>query len=103
MARWIAFDEESTATVAARTQAAVSFQRGDALDTALSAESPSVVILPDDSGDVLLLEVRRNSSEISTRIEPVAFEATGFLGLTDEPVFSEEPQPRKKWWQRILG
>ncbi len=102
MARWIAFDEESTAAVAARTQAAVSFQRGDALDAALAAEGPSVVILPDNSGNVLLLQVRRNSSEIPGRVEPVAFEATGFLGLIDEPVFSEEPQPKKKWWQRIL-
>lgn len=102
MARWIAFDEESTATVAAQTQAAVSFQRGDALDAALTAEKPAVVLLPGDSSNVLLLQVRRNPSALPAGDEPVAFEATGFLGLHDEPVFEEEPQQKKKWWQRLL-
>jgi hypothetical protein len=102
MARWTAFDEESTATVAAHTQAAVSFQRGDALDAALAAEKSALLILPTDSTDVLLLEVRRNSSGRPERLAPVTFEATGFLGLIDEPVFDEEPKPRKKWWQRLL-
>jgi hypothetical protein len=36
--------------------------------------------------------------------EPVAYEATGFLGLEDSPLYAEdlEPQPKKKWWRKIL-
>lgn len=32
------------------------------------------------------------------------YEATGFLGLTDEPVYDDEPeQPAKKaWWQKLV-
>lgn len=102
MARWIAFDEESTAAVAAQTQAAVSFQRGDALDAALAGDKPALVILPDPAGDVLLLQVRRNSPSVLPNSDPVGYEATGFLGLIDEPVFEDELKPKKKWWQRFF-
>jgi hypothetical protein len=36
--------------------------------------------------------------------EPVAYEATGFLGLGDSPLYEEDlqPQPKKKWWRKIL-
>ena len=39
--------------------------------------------------------------------EPVAYEATGFLGLDDSPVYAEdiaeqEKQAKKKWWQKLL-
>lgn len=39
--------------------------------------------------------------------EPVAYEATGFLGLGDSPVYAEdiaeqEKQAKKKWWQKLL-
>lgn len=88
--------------VAAQTQAAVSFQRGDALEAAVASGKAAIVMLPADDNNVLLLQVRRNTSVLPERTEPVAFEATGFLGLTDEPIFDEEPQPKKKWWQRLL-
>ncbi|HYG98710.1 MAG TPA: hypothetical protein VD837_06220 [Terriglobales bacterium] len=105
MTRWIAFDEESTAAVAAQTSHAVLFQRGDALTAALATRKRSMVILPErSSGSVLLLDVRFNTPASSTA-EPLGYEATGFLGLIDEPVFAhQEPQqPRKRWWQRLLG
>ena len=36
--------------------------------------------------------------------EPVAYEATGFLGLENSPVYASdlEPKPKKKWWQKLL-
>jgi hypothetical protein len=39
--------------------------------------------------------------------EPVAYEATGFLGLEDSPLYAEDLQEqakeaKKKWWQKLL-
>jgi len=33
---------------------------------------------------------------------PIRYEAGGFLGLTDEPVFPTDYRSPKKWWQRLL-
>lgn len=102
MSRWIAFDEESTAAAAALTQMAVLFQRGDAVAAALSSGKRALVVVPGkNTGDLLLLNVIRNSGG-TPAAAPIAYEASGFLGLHDEPVFAEEPGPKKKWWQRIL-
>ncbi len=30
------------------------------------------------------------------------YEAGGFLGLRDVPVYDDEPAPPKKWWQKLL-
>ncbi len=29
--------------------------------------------------------------------------ATGILGLTDSPMFEDEPEEKKKWWQKLIG
>jgi hypothetical protein len=39
--------------------------------------------------------------------EPVGYEATGFLGLYDSPLYEEDiveeaKQAKKKWWQKLL-
>jgi hypothetical protein len=116
MARWIAFDEESTAVAAARTGKAISFQRGDALESALASSRPAIVILPGASADdVLVVEVRRNTAAATSRsaqpeehsqpvasAEPAGYEPAGFLGLADRPVFDREIAPKKKWWKRLL-
>ncbi len=113
MGRWIAFDEESTAVAATQSGMAVSFQRGDALDCALAAVNPALVLMPGSSREELLVvEVRRPISQRSTPSAPqgsrhagdvpVAYEATGFLGLIDEPIFEDQPQSKKKWWRRLL-
>lgn len=103
MAQWIAFDEESTAAVAAQTQMAVLFQRGDALDAALSSGRPGIVMLPSARpGEVLLLKLQFNS-HASANTEPIGYQATGLLGLIDEPIFADDPATqKKKWWQRLL-
>lgn len=113
MGRWIAFDEESTAIAAAESGMAVSFQRGDAFETALATAKPATVILPGStSEDVLVVELMpgqkltgsspRQVAGRQSDEEPVSYEATGFLGLSDEPVFEEKPAPAKRWWKRIL-
>ncbi len=113
MGRWIAFDEESTAIAAAESGVAVSFQRGDAFDTALASAKPAIVILPGTTlEDVLVVDLipgqrlpslHQDDGRVSSDEAPVSYEATGFLGLTDEPVFEEEPAaPVKKWWKRLL-
>lgn len=116
MARWIAFDEESTAIAAAQTGMAVSFKQGDALEDALASSKPAVVLLPGEtSEEIVVVELRptpmatgaepppprQESSQPNLADEPVAYEASGFLGLSDEPVFEQEPV-KKKWWQRLL-
>jgi len=102
MTRWIAFDEESTAATADRTQTAVLFQRGNALVAALSSRNSALILLPGGTPDeALLLAVHRTPAS-TTGISPVRFEPAGFLGLHDEPVYADEPAPKKKWWQRLL-
>jgi hypothetical protein len=101
MTRWIAFDEESTAGAADHTKAAVVFQQGDALRSALANGRDGIVILPTDQSDRLtLLILRRNVPTLAG--EPVVYETAGFLGLTDRITLERQPQPSKKWWQRIL-
>ncbi len=116
MARWIAFDEESTALAAAQSGMAVSFQRGDALATALASSKPAVVLVPGDSSDeVIVVELRPNPairsalfpsrqevSQTDSAESPVGLEASGFLGLSDAPVFEQEETGKKTWWKRLL-
>jgi hypothetical protein len=116
MARWIAFDEESTAIAAAESGMAVSFQRGDALESALATSKPAIVLLPGETNaELVVIELRpglmTNRSEVAPpgqdstgttpEEQPFAYEASGFLGLSDEPVFEPEPVTKKKWWKRL--
>ncbi len=100
MTRWIAFDEEGTAAVALQTRAAVTFQRGCAFISALANGRNGIVILPTgQTGQVTLLRLRPNlPTAAETPVEPA-----GFLGLTNRAIIELEPEPTRKWWQRILG
>jgi hypothetical protein len=101
MTRWIAFDEESTAAAAAHTKVAVAFQQGDALRSAVASNRNGIVILPTDRDDQFtLLRLRRSIPKLEE--EPVTYEPTGVLGLTDRVRIEEQSQPPRKWWQRIL-
>ncbi len=118
MVRWIAFDDETAEAVIGRfKRGAAEIREGEQpLEAALRYGRPSVLILPaKTAGRVLLvsLEPKTNVSS-STKAPstttsktqsqaPVRYQATGFLGLTDEPVFEEEPEPppkKKSWWPR---
>lgn len=100
MVRWIAFDDETAEAVVSRfKRGAAEIEAGDPLAAALGADRPTMVILPSQvKGRVLL-------AKISPSKESVNYEATGFLGLSDEPVAPRAPQPqaRKSWWKKLGG
>src|SRR5512135_2844774 len=104
MTRWIASDE-STATALGGRQIAADAGSPDSIGEAIAAGS-AVVVLPTDSG-VLVARVRRAAQPAAFEVhrwadkDAVGYTAGGMLGLLDEPVYEEEPQPKKKWWQRL--
>jgi len=117
MVRWIAFDDETAEAVIGRfKRGAAEIREGEQpLEAALRYGRPSLLILPaTTTGRVLLVSVEPKSLDTSGTITPqatsktqsqapVRYQAGGFLGLTDEPVFEEEPPapPKmKSWWPR---
>jgi hypothetical protein len=115
MIRWIAFDDETAEAVVSRfKRGAAEIRQGHPVDAALDHARPSLLVLPSSTpGKVLLAHFEprnltpdsENAFNASLASEPVGYEPTGFLGLTEQPVFSKRPQPvrqetKKKWWQR---
>jgi hypothetical protein len=119
MVRWIAFDDETAEAVIGRfKRGAAEIREGEQpLGAALRYGRPSVLILPAKAtGRVLLVSIEPKTNASSTTKAhstttskthapaPVRYQATGFLGLTDEPVFEEEepetPPKKKSWWPR---
>jgi len=127
MVRWIAFDEETADALISRFKRGASeLHTGDPLDAALNYTKPSVLLMPSSTpGKVLLARIEKKTAPhadmgLNARIasklwhkrEPqsssssaaISYEPTGFLGLSDEPVFHQPPQPvypaprKKKWW-----
>ena len=136
MARWIAFDQETTSLL--RTQLAqgtkIEVLRRGPVDFALARPSTVVAVLPatgtDGPGIAVFRRARpalaqrpavaqsnatahrseqrsavtpaRQAAILQTVPHPAATRATGFLGLTDEAVFEEEPvQEKKGWWRKF--
>ena len=112
MIRWIAFDDETAEAVVSKfKRGGAEIHRGEPLDAVLDFAKPSLMLLPSTKpGRVLLAQFQPKPRTATTDSrEPIAFETMGFLGLTDQPVFSdlnpadEENQDRnkkKRWWQR---
>ena len=110
MARWIAFDQQTSSLLRSKLAQGTTIQtfgRG-AIDYALAKPGPVVTLLPAMGGaDIGIAVFRRPSKTRRTtvRTAPVSANtrAGGFLGLSDEPVFEDEPvQPQKKgWWRRF--
>ena len=108
MIRWVAFDDETAEAVVSKfKRGGAEIYRGEPLDAVLDFGKPSLMLLPSTkSGRVLLAQFqpRARSAAIESR-EPIAFETMGFLGLTDQPVYSnpadeEITNKKKRWWQR---
>lgn len=118
MARWIAFDQQTSSLLRTRLAQGTTIEtlgRG-ALDYALAKPGTVLTLLPSVGGADAALAVFRPPR----RREPVAHQpanvphraqqqvantstrAGGFLGLSDEPVFEQEPlQEKKGWWRRF--
>ena len=103
MTRFVCFDQPGTDAV--RSAGADATQRrGDPLMAALRESGNSVVILPGSDAQKLALIsiIKREAPQQAVAplksVKPVSRTATGFLGLTDEPEFADEPE-KKSWWK----
>ncbi|HLX76010.1 MAG TPA: hypothetical protein VKR26_14790 [Terriglobales bacterium] len=107
MARCIAFDKATAQAVSRNLHLlTVCDPEADPVQSALHSNSPtSLLAVPAEDGKrVLVAKFQRRHSLLphAASNDPVAFEASGFLGLGDQPVYIPEAQAAKKWWQRIL-
>lgn len=117
MVRWVTFDDQTAAALASTVASGTAEIRdGDALETALEMGDCSLILPADDPGQVLFLQMRMNirlqaSNRTAAPVEAGAvtqgdssqqYEATGFLGLTDSPLYEDQPAPPKQWWQKLL-
>jgi hypothetical protein len=132
MARWIAFDQETTSllrsTLAQGTR--IDTLRRGPVDYALAKPGAVIAVLPaqgsNDSGIAVFRPARPAVMQHPASIERAAVapprvaaapplraavppttnraatRAGGFLGLSDEPVFEEEEAEEKKGWWRRL-
>jgi hypothetical protein len=103
--RWIAFDNQAAAALDSRwAPVSAEVQSGDPLAVALSLSTPSVVVLPSSTaGKVVLAYVQTRPRKVAPPAAHLTFEPSGFLGLSDNPVFVDEtppPLPKRQWWQR---
>lgn len=104
--RWIAFDSDTADAIRKLFgDDSGEIRSGDPLTAALELSKPSVVVLPSSiPGKALLAHFRLKTSSVQASRPSIAYEPTGFLGLTDTPVFEEEvgqpPAPKKHWWER---
>jgi hypothetical protein len=109
MARCFVFDKQTARAISTNLHLlTICDPDADALPSALESDSRQILLaLPaEDSERVLVARFQRHPDELYPA-EPGAeaaatFEAGGFLGLSDQPVFDPEPQPPKKWWQKLL-
>ena len=110
MIRWIAFDDETAEALVSRfRRGAAEIHQGQPVDAALAHGKPSLLVLPSFTpGRVLLARFDPKTLQAghasTSAAAPIAHQATGFLGLTNQPVFSRCPQPveqetKRKWWQ----
>lgn len=120
MARWIAFDQDTTSILRSTLQQGTridTLHRGP-VDYALARPSAVIAVLPAGGGDSLgIATFRRVRAAVAQRAateqvrsfvpaQPAAHRAStragGFLGLSDEPVFDDEaPEENKGWWQKF--
>ncbi len=119
MVRWITFDDRTAAAVVSNVASGTAEIRdGDAFLTAMSEGDCTLVLPSETAGEVLFVQIRVNANigarkpSESVKLDEVVkdkavgdepgYEAVGFLGLSDSPVFDEEPRHPKKWWQKLL-
>jgi hypothetical protein len=120
MARWIAFDQDTTSILRSTLKQGTRIDtllRGP-VDYALARPSAVIAVLPASGGDGLgIATFRRVRAAVAQRAATEQFRnftpaqpgankastrAGGFLGLRDEAVFEDEaPQEKKGWWRKF--
>jgi hypothetical protein len=96
--KWTAFDQETAAALSAHVpNVELAQTAADELDAALdvvTAAAPAAVLSPAaDRDHTLVLTMRikeKNAASNEPTLEPSSYQAGGFLGLADEPVFEEK-------------
>jgi hypothetical protein len=127
MARWIAFDQETTSLLRSNLAQGTKIDtlRRGPVDYALAKPGAVVAVLPalgdNDLGIAVFRPVRPVAAQPPAQVQAppraagtpptknlatrnfAATRAGGFLGLTDEPAFEEEEEPQEKtgWWRRF--
>ena len=97
--RWIVFDDQTaTAVDQRRGPGTAQIQTGDALRVALSLTTPGIIVLPTSgAGKAVLARFRPAPQRSAGSRAAFTLEPSGFLGLSDVPVFLDDspPEPAK--------
>lgn len=104
MIRWIAFDSQTETAINQKFRPeSLQLQAEDPLSVALSQPDSTVLVLPSSTeGKVVVARLRMKPTNSQKPPRELAFEPSGFLGLSDSPIFEDDspaPPPKKKWWQ----
>jgi len=105
MTRFVCFDQSAT-DVARAAGADATQRRGNPLMAALREPGNSVVMLPGaNAQELALVSIIKREAPQKVAVpagefsKPASRAATGFLGLTDEPEFTDVVE-KKPWWKR---
>ena len=101
MVRWVAFDDDTAEAVVSKfRRGAAEIRDGESpLDAALSADSPSVVILPSPiPGKVLLANVKPKTGAVQAKSSPVLPFSKASGGMQAPSPKGRRPQ--KRWYRR---
>ncbi len=96
--KWTAFDQETAAALSAHLpNVELSQTAADELDAALSAaaSSASAVLIPARDGEHALFITMKTREPLAEAqpdmpVMPASYQAGGFLGLVDEPIFEDD-------------
>ncbi len=105
MSRWIVFDQPAAEAVKSQcgVKAEVRERTANLLAEAVQAET-AVAVLPSPApGKVLVMRSSRSHAAPRRAEQASNLAPSGFLGLTDAIDMDSEPEPPKKWWQKIIG
>jgi hypothetical protein len=104
MPNWMTVDDETALALYSRLpdQNIVRLDVNSALELALRQRDTTVAVLPCRGlGETALAVLRWNRFQPVPDAQPKTnVRAGGFLGLTDESVFADDPEPKKRWWRR---
>jgi hypothetical protein len=105
MSRWIAYDRTAEQALVQRFgHSHVQQQDGDQdaiFSAVLAADGHAAALFPARHGETVIVTRRPLRAVSGAAPPPRAYEATGFLGLGDEPIYDNQPEQPKTWWERL--